>query len=215
MTARDEPVVRLDGLSAPLRRDARPRRRHARDTARLPRRPDRARRRRQVVAARPDRRRQADPGRRASRCSAATWPTRAIARQICPRIAYMPQGLGKNLYPDLSVRENIEFFARLFGQDRAEREMRIAELLDSTGLTPFADRLAQQAVRRHAPEARALLLSDPRSRSSDPRRADDRRRSALAPAVLGADRAHARAPAGHERHRSRPPTWRRPSGSTG
>lgn len=25
---------------------------------------------------------------------------------ICPRIAYMPQGLGKNLYPDLSIREN-------------------------------------------------------------------------------------------------------------
>src|SRR5271169_2644960 len=31
---------------------------------------------------------------------------------ICPRIAYMPQGLGKNLYPDLSIRENIEFFRR-------------------------------------------------------------------------------------------------------
>ncbi|MGZ5822398.1 MAG: ribosome-associated ATPase/putative transporter RbbA [Hyphomicrobium sp.] len=63
--------------------------------------------------------------------------------EICPRIAFMPQGLGKNLNADLSVRENIEFFARLFGQDRAEREMRIANLLDSTGLTPFADRLAR------------------------------------------------------------------------
>ncbi len=62
----------------------------------------------------------------------------------CPRIAFMPQGLGKNLYPDLSVRENVEFFARLFGQGRAEREMRIAELLQSTGLAPFADRLAKQ-----------------------------------------------------------------------
>ena len=38
---------------------------------------------------------------------------------VCPRIAYMPQGLGKNLYPDLSVRENIDFFGRLFGQGRA------------------------------------------------------------------------------------------------
>lgn len=63
---------------------------------------------------------------------------------VCPRIAYMPQGLGKNLYPDLSVRENIEFFARLFGQNRAEREWRIFELLDSTGLTPFADRAAKK-----------------------------------------------------------------------
>jgi ribosome-dependent ATPase len=63
---------------------------------------------------------------------------------VCPRIAYMPQGLGKNLYPDLSVRENIEFFSRLFGQSRAERETRIAELLDSTGLAPFASRPAKK-----------------------------------------------------------------------
>ncbi|WP_213736922.1 ribosome-associated ATPase/putative transporter RbbA [Bradyrhizobium sp. dw_411] len=63
---------------------------------------------------------------------------------VCPRIAYMPQGLGKNLYPDLSVRENIEFFARLFGQARDERTWRIAELLDSTGLAPFEDRPAKK-----------------------------------------------------------------------
>jgi ribosome-dependent ATPase len=63
---------------------------------------------------------------------------------VCPRIAYMPQGLGKNLYPDLSIRENIEFFGRLFGQPRAERERRIVELLDSTGLAPFADRPAKK-----------------------------------------------------------------------
>ncbi|EKS29732.1 ribosome-associated ATPase/putative transporter RbbA [Afipia felis] len=64
--------------------------------------------------------------------------------QACPKIAYMPQGLGKNLYPDLSVRENIEFFSRLFGQPRREREWRIKELLESTGLTPFADRPASK-----------------------------------------------------------------------
>jgi len=52
----------------------------------------------------------------------------------------MPQGLGKNLYPDLSVRENIEFFSRLFGQSRSERGRRVAELLAGTGLAPFADR---------------------------------------------------------------------------
>ncbi len=63
---------------------------------------------------------------------------------VCPRIAYMPQGLGKNLYPDLSIRENIEYFARLFSQDRAERAARIAELLDATGLAPFADRAARK-----------------------------------------------------------------------
>jgi ribosome-dependent ATPase len=63
---------------------------------------------------------------------------------ICPRIAYMPQGLGKNLYPDLSVRENIEFFGRLFGQSRTERDARIADLLNSTDLTRFADRPAKK-----------------------------------------------------------------------
>src|SRR6516162_373924 len=56
----------------------------------------------------------------------------------------MPQGLGKNLYPDLSIRENIEFFGRLFGQSSSEREDRIAELLARTGLTPFADRPAKK-----------------------------------------------------------------------
>ncbi len=63
-------------------------------------------------------------------------------RAICPRVAYMPQGLGKNLYPTLSVFENVEFFARLFGQARAERELRIADLLHATGLAAFADRPA-------------------------------------------------------------------------
>ena len=48
---------------------------------------------------------------------------------ICPRVAYMPQGLGKNLYSDLSIRENIEYFGRLFGQGKAERDARIADLL--------------------------------------------------------------------------------------
>jgi ribosome-dependent ATPase len=68
----------------------------------------------------------------------------AARNSICPRIAYMPQGLGKNLYPDLSVKENIEFFSRLFGQSREERAWRIRELLDSTGLAPFADRPAKK-----------------------------------------------------------------------
>ena len=61
---------------------------------------------------------------------------------VCPRIAYMPQGLGKNLYPTLSVFENIEFFGRLFGHDGGERRRRIAELLASTGLAAFRDRPA-------------------------------------------------------------------------
>ncbi|MDO4907955.1 ABC transporter ATP-binding protein/permease [Neisseria sp.] len=58
------------------------------------------------------------------------------------RIAYMPQGLGKNLYPTLSVYENIDFHARLFGLGAVERKARIARLLEATGLAPFPDRAA-------------------------------------------------------------------------
>ena len=56
------------------------------------------------------------------------------------RIAYMPQGLGRNLYPTLSVYENIDFHARLFGLPARERRARIARLLEATGLAPFPDR---------------------------------------------------------------------------
>jgi ribosome-dependent ATPase len=63
-------------------------------------------------------------------------------RAICPRVAYMPQGLGKNLYPTLSVFENADFFARLFGLGRSEAKRRIAELLDSIGLGRFPGRPA-------------------------------------------------------------------------
>jgi len=56
------------------------------------------------------------------------------------RIAYMPQGLGRNLYPTLSVFDNIDFFGRLFGQGGAERRARIDVLLPATGLDPFASR---------------------------------------------------------------------------
>ncbi len=61
---------------------------------------------------------------------------------VSSRIAYLPQGLGKNLYPTLSIFENVDFFGRLFGQSRAEREWRIDDLLKSTDLTPFRDRPA-------------------------------------------------------------------------
>jgi len=70
--------------------------------------------------------------------------SRRHRRRVCPRIAYMPQGLGKNLNMDLTVAENLEFFGRLFDQGPEERRQRIAELLISTGLDPFPDRLAGQ-----------------------------------------------------------------------
>uniref|UniRef100_UPI003B52910B ribosome-associated ATPase/putative transporter RbbA n=1 Tax=Roseovarius indicus TaxID=540747 RepID=UPI003B52910B len=63
-------------------------------------------------------------------------------QQVCPGIAYMPQGLGRNLYETLSVFENVDFFGRLFNQGRAEREARIADLLAATGLEAFRNRTA-------------------------------------------------------------------------
>ncbi|AOY96460.1 multidrug ABC transporter ATP-binding protein [Cupriavidus sp. USMAA2-4] len=67
---------------------------------------------------------------------------RARREAILPRVAFMPQGLGRNLYPTLSVYENVDFFGRLFGLDGAARAARIRRLLEATGLAPFPDRPA-------------------------------------------------------------------------
>ncbi|RIY34423.1 hypothetical protein CKF58_08190 [Psittacicella hinzii] len=63
-------------------------------------------------------------------------------QELAHKIAFMPQGLGKNLYPTLTILENIEFHARLFGLDKQAREQRIKRLLNATGLLPFAQRAA-------------------------------------------------------------------------
>lgn len=63
-------------------------------------------------------------------------------RIVCPQIAYMPQGLGKNLYLELSVWDNVDFMAQLFGLSRSERPTKVQELLDATGLAPFPQRPA-------------------------------------------------------------------------
>jgi ribosome-dependent ATPase len=64
----------------------------------------------------------------------------AHRRRCYARIAFMPQGLGRNLYPTLTVAENLHFFGQLYGQERAERQTRIDELLKATGLARFPDR---------------------------------------------------------------------------
>ncbi|WP_115718099.1 ribosome-associated ATPase/putative transporter RbbA [Gallaecimonas mangrovi] len=63
-------------------------------------------------------------------------------RNVCADIAYMPQGLGKNLYPTLSVWDNLDFFGRLFGHSGAERQRRGEQLLKATHLWAFKDRPA-------------------------------------------------------------------------
>lgn len=63
-------------------------------------------------------------------------------KKIGHRLAFMPQGLGRNLYHDLSLLDNLEFFGKLFGLDAAERKSRITRLTRATGLYPFLDRPA-------------------------------------------------------------------------
>ena len=65
-----------------------------------------------------------------------------VRRDLSHRIAFMPQGLGRNLYPTLSVYENIDFHARLFGLDGQELTRQIARLMEATRLAPFSDRAA-------------------------------------------------------------------------
>ncbi|PVX40467.1 ribosome-dependent ATPase [Pasteurella langaaensis DSM 22999] len=62
--------------------------------------------------------------------------------ELAHKIAFMPQGLGKNLYPTLSIFENIDFHARLYGLPAKARKQRIQRLLNATGLSPFTDRPA-------------------------------------------------------------------------
>ncbi len=83
-------------------------------------------------------------------------------RAACPRIAYMPQGLGKNLYPTLSVFENTDFFARLFGHGRAERQAPHRRAAGQYRAGTLPRPAGRQAVRRHEAEALPVLRPDPR-----------------------------------------------------
>ena len=94
---------------------------------------------------------------------------------ICSRIAYMPQGLGKNLYPDLSIRENIEFFGRVFGQSRSERNWRIGGAFGQHRPCAVCRPADEEIIGWNAAETRFVLLADPRSGPFDTRRADNRR----------------------------------------
>ena len=63
------------------------------------------------------------------------------AEQLRTHISYMPQRFG--LYPDLTVQENIDFYADLYNVSRKERKEKIAELLSFSNMTPFRDRQAR------------------------------------------------------------------------
>jgi len=63
------------------------------------------------------------------------------AEQIKSKIGFLPQGLGLNLYPDLSVEENIDFFAQLRLVPERKLTERKAQLLAMTRLDKFRDRM--------------------------------------------------------------------------
>lgn len=68
----------------------------------------------------------------------------AAAERVKGRIGFMPQGLGLNLYPELSVEENIDFFAELRDVPPAELALRKHKLLAMTRLDQFRDRPMKQ-----------------------------------------------------------------------
>jgi ABC-2 type transport system ATP-binding protein len=63
------------------------------------------------------------------------------AEEVKARIGYMPQRF--SLYADLTVRENLAFFAEIYGVQRRQREERMAELLHFAQLTTFQQRRAE------------------------------------------------------------------------
>ena len=63
--------------------------------------------------------------------------------RVKARIGYMPQGLGLNLYDDLTVDEHLRFFAELRGMPEDRFREHRATLLEITRLAPAADRLAR------------------------------------------------------------------------
>ena len=91
------------------------------------------------------------------------------AEQVRTRLGYMPQAF--SLYPDLTVMENLRFFADLNGVPHAKQNARIEELLGFAGLTDFTSRrgkdlsggmqkkLALACALVHEPEI--LLLDEP------------------------------------------------------
>lgn len=68
----------------------------------------------------------------------------AAAERVKARIGFMPQGLGLNLYPELSVEENIDFFARLRNVPEDALAVRKERLLRATRLSRFRERPMKQ-----------------------------------------------------------------------
>jgi len=76
----------------------------------------------------------------AGRALVLEYDTVRQAEQIKEHIGYMPQRFG--LYDDLTVAENLQFYADVYRVSRVERQQRVPELLHFADLEQFQDRLA-------------------------------------------------------------------------
>jgi len=77
----------------------------------------------------------------AGRAEVLGFDTVRESEALKEQIGYMPQRFG--LYDDLTVAENMAFYADIYRVDREERDQRMPELLGFSNLTPFQDRLAR------------------------------------------------------------------------
>lgn len=111
---------------------------------------------------------------------------RVLGRDLVNEAALIKNDIGYlsqrfSLYGDLTVDENIEFFAEIQGQGLQETARR-APRLHSPGALPHAP--GRASVGRHEAEAGPGLHSHPYAPSTPPRRADDGGRPGLAPGLL-------------------------------
>ncbi len=102
------------------------------------------------------------------------------------RIGYMSQKF--TLYDDLTIGENLEFYAGIYGIPRAERAAKIDWVLEELRSGRAARRPDREAPRRLQTARRVRRLGDARSRDPLPGRADLGRRPARAARVLALDR---------------------------
>ena len=123
---------------------------------------------------------------------------RTRARVGAQRIGYVAQKF--SLYGQLTVRENLDFFAGAYGLRGARKRERIAWALEQFELEPLAPAAERPTARRLQAAPGDGRGAAARAGHSVPRRADQRRRPAGAPRVLAAHHGAGRARRDGHRH---------------
>ena len=125
-------------------------------------------------------------GRRPARRSSAASTSAATPKRVKRRIGYMSQRF--SLYEPLTVDQNIRFFGGIYGLSGDGSRSAAQFVLEMAGLKGRENTLTRDLRGRLAAAARARLRDPPSAADRVSRRAHRRRRSAVAPAVLGSDR---------------------------